>query len=323
MENSLVKKENAIVLPADFEVQIRQAEIGREMLDRLFKNVLQQGVDFDRVPGTDRPTLLKPGGELLCKVFKYGVGKPEMVFANEDFDRGLFSYTISIPIINQDGVVAAYGMGSANSQEVKYKYRYEKREGQSEKERILNPEPADAQNTLVKMASKRAFIDGVLKATGASRMFTQDVEDMPWLSEEKASNKQLDYIRSLFKGKNDADILSEINGILGKSYSDMKDITRTDGSSIIASKKGGGNRQQGQSNGNNSSKPENNTCSQCNKRITQGVASFSINKFQRPLCEECQKTVGKQNSGNQAQIDGQQSFQSPDDPDLPCNQKSA
>ena len=32
-------------------------------------------------------------------------------------------------------------------------------------------------NTLLKMAKKRSFVDGILSITGASRIFTQDVED--------------------------------------------------------------------------------------------------------------------------------------------------
>jgi hypothetical protein len=199
-----------------------------------------------------------------------------MVFANEDFISGLFSYTISYPILNSDGQIVAYGMGSANSQEVKYKYRYEKRENE-EKERILNPEPADAQNTLVKMASKRAFVDGVLKATGASRMFTQDVEDMPWLSEEKASSKQIDYIKSLYKGKSEAEILAEINPVIGKEYTDLKEITRNEASAVIEAKKGKKQEQQ-----------EKYTCSECGTEIRQAEAVYSKKHFDAELCRACQ-----------------------------------
>jgi len=218
------------------EAQIIAATQGREMLNKLFTTVLQQGVDFDRIPGTDKPTLLKPGGELLCQIFKLANGKPEMVFANEDFLNGLFSYTIGVPILSREtGEVVSYGIGAANSQEIKYKYRYMKQEG-TEKEKMLNPEPADNQNTLIKMASKRAFIDGVLKATGASRMFTQDAEDMPWLKDEKASSKQIDYAKTLFKNSSNA--LVEISAIIGRTIEKWDDLTRSEASQAIESKKG-------------------------------------------------------------------------------------
>lgn len=42
-----------------------------------------------------------------------------------------------------------------------------------------NPDIADTYNTVDKMASKRARIDAILAATGASALFTQDAEDLP------------------------------------------------------------------------------------------------------------------------------------------------
>lgn len=44
--------------------------------------------------------------------------------------------------------------------------------------RIANPDAYDLENTLVKMAEKRAKVDGTISATGASDLFTQDVEDL-------------------------------------------------------------------------------------------------------------------------------------------------
>jgi hypothetical protein len=43
--------------------------------------------------------------------------------------------------------------------------------------KIDNPDIADLYNTCLKMASKRAYIEGTLKVTAASDFFTQDVED--------------------------------------------------------------------------------------------------------------------------------------------------
>lgn len=44
--------------------------------------------------------------------------------------------------------------------------------------RIKNREVVGLQNTIMKMAQKRAFVGAVLIATGASEYFTQDIEDM-------------------------------------------------------------------------------------------------------------------------------------------------
>ncbi len=42
---------------------------------------------------------------------------------------------------------------------------------------VLNMEPWDLENTLVKMATKRSHVDATLRTLGASALFTQDLED--------------------------------------------------------------------------------------------------------------------------------------------------
>lgn len=44
-------------------------------------------------------------------------------------------------------------------------------------EKMENPDIADVYNTVLKIAKKRAYIDGILSATGASDIFTQDIGD--------------------------------------------------------------------------------------------------------------------------------------------------
>ena len=46
-------------------------------------------------------------------------------------------------------------------------------------EKMENPDIADTYNTILKMAKKRAYVDGILSATAASDIFTQDLEDLP------------------------------------------------------------------------------------------------------------------------------------------------
>lgn len=43
--------------------------------------------------------------------------------------------------------------------------------------KVENPNPADLQNTILKMAKKRSYIDATLSLVAASEFFTQDVED--------------------------------------------------------------------------------------------------------------------------------------------------
>jgi len=50
-------------------------------------------------------------------------------------------------------------------------------------EKMENPDIADTYNTVLKMAKKRAYVDGILSATAASDIFTQDLEDLPIAAE--------------------------------------------------------------------------------------------------------------------------------------------
>ena len=125
------------VLPVNLDAEIEKAIQLRETFNKLFNNLLQQGIDFDRIPGTDKPTLLKPGADLLCQVFHFASSEPKIMSSIEDFEKGIFSYTVSIPILHRDtGILVSVGIGSANSYEVKYKYRYVE---DGEKVRITNP----------------------------------------------------------------------------------------------------------------------------------------------------------------------------------------
>lgn len=49
--------------------------------------------------------------------------------------------------------------------------------------KVDNEDIASLKNTILKMAAKRAYIDATLKGTAASEIFTQDIEDMPFIVE--------------------------------------------------------------------------------------------------------------------------------------------
>lgn len=59
-------------------------------------------------------------------------------------------------------------------------------------EKQENPDIADTYNTVLKMAAKRAHVHAILAATGASDMFTQDVEDMQSHEGEPQAAKKAD-----------------------------------------------------------------------------------------------------------------------------------
>lgn len=189
-------------------------------MQNVVSKTLKKGQDFGEVPGTSKPTLLKPGGEKICMLFGLN---PEYEFlqTTEDYDKEFFSYNIRCTLFKA-GQPVAQGVGSCNSKEKKYKYINvdeipENYVGSSEeittkygttKYKINNPDICSLVNTILKMAKKRAFVDAVLQVASLSEVFTQDIEDMgdliqqeqdATLTIEQAKNLKLPFGK--YKGK--------------------------------------------------------------------------------------------------------------------------
>lgn len=169
----------------------------------IVQKTLKKGHDFGEVPGTSKPTLLKPGGEKICMLFGLN---PEYEFlqTTEDYDKEFFSYNIRCTLF-RNGQPVAQGVGSCNSKEKKYRYINvdnipENYTGFSEpitdkygrtKYKINNPDICSLVNTILKMAKKRAFIDSILQVASLSEVFTQDLEDMGDLIQQENDNSAM------------------------------------------------------------------------------------------------------------------------------------
>jgi hypothetical protein len=156
-------------------------------------NVLEEGKDYGKIPGTDKPTLYKPGAEKLMLTFSFAAARPSI----EDLSTSdEIRYRVAVPIEGPECRTLAVGIGEASSNEEKYRWRkpvcdeeyaetpdHLRREkwfrGSSGpyKGKQIRTSPADLANTVLKMAHKRGFIHGTLLATGASSVFNQDLED--------------------------------------------------------------------------------------------------------------------------------------------------
>lgn len=126
------------------------------------KAQMQKGVDYGTIPGTKKPTLLKPGAEKLCRLFSLRPSY-ELLHFITDFDKPLFHYHYRCSLYRR-GEMVGQGDGCCNSMENKY---------QKQKYKIY-----DLTNTICKIAQKRALIAAVLSSCGASEFFTQDLEAM-------------------------------------------------------------------------------------------------------------------------------------------------
>jgi predicted RNA-binding Zn-ribbon protein involved in translation (DUF1610 family) len=206
---------------------VQMVEQKRDFMSR----VMRKDEHFGVIPGTGtKPTLLKPGAELLLS--SMGLHPSYETGPDSDFDingerhggEAYIRYHRICRIYRQTGpgehdrMLIAEGEGSCNSWEKKYRYVnlqprcpecgkntifrskngdpppwfcWKKKEGcgrnfraddgriTSQKTgRMPNPDIADLDNTILKMAGKRALIAATLLATGCSDLFTQDVEDL-------------------------------------------------------------------------------------------------------------------------------------------------
>lgn len=181
-----------------------------QQMQNVVKKTLKKGHDFGEVPGTSKPTLLKPGGEKICMLFGLN---PEYEFlqTTEDYDKEFFSYNIRCTLFRNRQPVAQ-GVGSCNSKEKKYRFVNvdtipETYIGQSEeytdkygrvRYRINNPDICSLVNTILKMAKKRAFIDAVLQVASLSEVFTQDIEDMgDFMQQEQDATLTIEQAKNL------------------------------------------------------------------------------------------------------------------------------
>lgn len=213
----------AIPTPARSELAYRHELTVEELagqvhkIHNVMKDVMRSGVHYGVIPGTDKPTLLQPGAQMLCMLFRF-----DPQFAMEDVREGEHLDVTSTCTLyhSPTGIRLGSGMGSCSTRESRYAYRKASRtcpacgqegtiikgreeygggwlcfakrggcgqkwkagdlaiEGQPLEGRRANPDLPDIHNTIRKMSNKRALVAAVLNVTAASDIFTQDMEDL-------------------------------------------------------------------------------------------------------------------------------------------------
>ncbi len=145
-----------------------------QLVQQVMRRVMQRGIHYAVIPGTEKPTLLQPGAEKLAVTFRLA---PNFVCMDkvEDWDDGFFAYRFRCELVSQtNGTLMSSGEGSCNSRERRYR----------------NQDAFNVANTVLKMAQKRAFVSAVIKGVGASDLFTQDLEDYDDVARAVASAQQ-------------------------------------------------------------------------------------------------------------------------------------
>ena len=165
------------------------------LIQQVMRSVMKDGTHYDVIPGTEKPTLLKAGAEVLCMTFQIAPSYVVQDLSGPEEVR----YAITCTGTHQQtGVKLGEGLGECSSSEEKYKWRrasnkewerapedrkrvkygYNKSERKEYEIPQVRTEPADVANTVRKMAAKRAQVAMTLNVTAASDMFTQDLEEM-------------------------------------------------------------------------------------------------------------------------------------------------
>lgn len=200
----VIKERQELALPdsATLEQELKAVRAFQATVSKL----LIEGHDYGVIPGTTKPTLLKPGAEKIDKILHLA-DTYEITNQVEEWDKGFFYYQFRcrLIIIGTD-IVVSEGMGSCNSKENKYRYRWvfesalpkgiDKADLPTKKVRVKgnwtptyrieNENPQDLANTILKMGKKRAHIDATLSAGRLSDVFTQDIEDIDLASNQTA-----------------------------------------------------------------------------------------------------------------------------------------
>ena len=156
------------------------------------QKALKQDHDYGVIPGTNKPTLLKPGAEKILMLMGL-TSEYEITEKVQDYDKGFFAFSVKC-IIKKGNQKITEGVGHCNTKEDRYRYRWvfeneipegvdrnslkSKHFGKYTKYQLENDEPYSLVNTVLKMAKKRAQIDATLTVASLSEIFTQDLEDM-------------------------------------------------------------------------------------------------------------------------------------------------
>ncbi|GIM45930.1 hypothetical protein DNHGIG_14790 [Collibacillus ludicampi] len=230
---------NALTLIENINISTIQSTMDKiAQFQGVVKKTLKEGHDYGVIPGTHKPTMLKPGAEKILMLMGL-TSEYEILDKVQDYDGGFFAFTVRCKL-SRNGMLITEGVGHANTREKRYV---------SHKEGKEPPDPYTLANTVLKMSKKRALVDAALTVASLSDVFTQDVEDMEIEYEQpqqhrpqrqssaSTGNVSEAQIRYIHKLKNDKKISDEdfkrIVAELAEGKTSTKDLTKKEASEII------------------------------------------------------------------------------------------
>lgn len=162
------------------------------LVQEVMRAVMKRDTHYGIIPGSKKETLYKAGSEVLLATFQIAIDPKVEDLSTADEAR--YRVTTRATHAPTETFLGA-GIGEASSEEEKYKWRQIVHENEwaataEDRRRVkfyrdgnmvkqVRTNVADVANTILKMAKKRSQIDATLTVTGASDIFTQDIEDLP------------------------------------------------------------------------------------------------------------------------------------------------
>ncbi len=237
------------IRPQLTEAAIKTITYDLHMAEKLVTEVLEDGVDYGKIPGIPGKGLWEPGASKIMNAFEcYPRHK---ILYHEENDK-LITWAIEAEIIHRtSGVIVGAGVGACSTREPKYGKRYfDKKEvlrlGYTEPEiekmktrkgkrwtednkpytvdeyHVENPEYGEQVNTIFKMAAKRAEVDASQTLPGVSsslRKLFRPAEQRPPTSRGRGPQTA---------GKKQAETFDEDSPRWTTFWNQMKDILGDD-----------------------------------------------------------------------------------------------
>jgi len=217
MENQIISQEGAVmieVVPTDIQTKVDQMIKNRNYIVEKVKPLLITDIDIYQFEGMKKPSLGKPGAEKLAAIFgltaSFEVDKETMQVMGST--TGGKQYIAYICNLYRHGQPVGQGRGATLVEYERTNYRnatveeynqvkddpefyagdWKEAKGKFGKYyKVKDGVVFDqlALNKAIKMAQKSAFVDGVIRTTGMSDLFTQDIEDDEGMHKQEAQKE--------------------------------------------------------------------------------------------------------------------------------------
>lgn len=167
----------------------------RNLVVNVMAAMMKDKVHYGKIPGTPKPTLYKPGAELLFSMFRVST-EPDRIEDLSTHDE--VRYRVTVRAVSQSGAFLGAASGECSSSEEKYRWRrpvcneefdetpedrrrevWKRGDNGTFKQKQVRTNPPDVAHTILAMATKRASIALCRNVTACSDIFTSGLEDLP------------------------------------------------------------------------------------------------------------------------------------------------